>query len=188
MLADLIRKNRSYRRFEEDFYMERKVLEELVDLARLCPSGGNLQQLRFFLSGDVETNLKIFPCLAWAGYLKDWNGPIVGERPSAYIVVLAEKESPKAPEIDVGIAAQSILLGAVEKGLGGCMIGSVKREKLCKELMLPAHLKIVMVIALGKVKEEVMIDDLKNGDVKYWCDEKGVHHVPKRKLNDLLIN
>ena len=187
MLKDLILKNRSYRRFYEDVSIDKNILKELLNLARLSPSGANLQALRFFLSADKKTNNIIFPKLSWAGYLKDWDGPMEGERPSAYIIVLGDKKSPKSFERDAAIACQSILLGAVEKELGGCIIGSVKRIALSKYLNIPDHLKISLVIALGKPKEKVVIDELKNNDVKYWRDENGVHHVPKRNLDDLII-
>lgn len=187
MIKDLILKNRSYRRFYEGKTISSKDLRALVDLARLSPSGSNLQPLKFLLSTKKETNKTIFKNLAWAGYLKDWDGPEEGERPSAYIIILGDKNPVKPYEYDVAIACQSILLGAVEKGYGGCIIGSVKRIPLSKELNIPGNLKISLVIALGKPKEEVCIDTIKNGDVKYWRDEKGVHHVPKRNLDDLII-
>ncbi len=187
-LKDLITKNRSYRRFFQNENIESEILEQLVDLARLSPSGGNLQPLRFFLSNTKETNNLIFETLAWAGYLKDWIGPEEGERPSAYIIILADKSSPKPSDFDAAIAAQSILLGAVEKGLGGCIIGSVNREKLQEYLNIALHLKISLVIALGRPREKVLIEDVKNNDIRYWRDENGIHHVPKYRLEELILN
>lgn len=188
MIDKLILKNRSYRRFFQDHLVDLELLTELVNLARISPSGGNMQNLRFYLSNDQERNKIIFPCLAWAGYLKDWAGPEEGEEPSAYIILLADRSAKKPVEYDAGIAVQSMLLGAVEHGLGGCIIGSVKREKLQKELSIPENLRIVLVIALGKPKEEVVIENMVNDDVKYWRDEMGVHHVPKRRLDDLIVD
>jgi nitroreductase len=133
-------------------------------------------------------NNKIFPCLAWAGYLSDWPGPEEGERPSAYIVQLHDTSFGSNYWCDDGIALQSILLTAVEKNLGGCIIASLKKEALSKILQLPEHLKILQVIALGKPIEKVVLEELKEGDFKYWRDEKGVHHVPKRALDELIIN
>ena len=131
----------------------------------------------------------IFPHLGWAGYLKDWSGPIEGERPTGYIIILGDKSIKQSFGCDHGIAAQSILLGAVEKGLGGCMLASVdRREDLMVELGLPDNLLILLVLALGKPKETVVIDPLpEDGDIKYWRDAEGVHHVPKRSLEELIV-
>lgn len=187
MLRDLVLHNRSYRRFGQE-PVTVDTLRELVGLARLCASGGNKQPLKFFLSADAESNARIFPCLAWAGYLTDWPGPSEGERPTAYIVIVGDTAVAEKPGCDHGIAAQTILLGAVEKGLGGCMIGAFKREELAGALALDARYRPLLVIALGKPAETVVIEDLgASGDIKYWRDESGVHHVPKRSLESLLI-
>lgn len=189
MLKDLISKNRSYRRFIQEAQVSMETLRELVDLARLSPSAANRQPLKYFLSNTAEINSKIFPCLAWAGYLPEWPGPEEGERPAAYLIMLGDSRITSNYFCDHGIAAQSILLGAVEKGLGGCIIGAVNREKLRENLGLPSHFEILQVIALGKPKENVVIDPLAaGGDIKYWRDQNGVHHVPKRDLDELIIN
>jgi len=188
MLKNLIKKNRSYRRFDNSFSVPIDSLRELIDFARLSPSGANLQPLKFIISNSPETNAKIFPCLAWAGYLKDWDGPIEKERPSAYVVVLGDKNIKIELSCDCGIAAQSIMLGAVEKGLGGCMIGSIKREKLAEKLNINSQFEILLVIALGKPVEKVKIEEIKSDDdIKYWRDEKNVHHVPKRSLDSIIL-
>ncbi|MCF8365636.1 MAG: nitroreductase family protein [Bacteroidales bacterium] len=189
MLKDLILRNRSYRRFDESFFIDKNVLLELVDLARLSPSGGNLQPLKFFLSFEADKNVKIFDCLSWAGYLSEWNGPEKGERPTAYIIILGDLTIKNEVKNDQGIAAQSMLLGATEKGLGGCIIGSVNKEKLRALLKIPSHLEILLVVALGKPIEKIELENLpENDDIKYWRDLQGVHHVPKRNLNDLIIS
>ncbi len=188
MLKDLVLKNRSYRRFYQDRPISRETLTELVDLARFSATGSNMQPLRFILSADAEKNAQIFPTLAWAGYLKDWGGPAEGERPSAYIVILLDKEIRQSAGCDHGIAAQSIMLGAVEKGLGGCMIGSIKRDELRQVLNIPDRYDILLVLALGVPKETVVLDDIgPEGSTKYWRDSAGVHHVPKRSLDELII-
>ena len=188
MLRDLIIKNRSYRRFYQDVTFERATLRELVDLARLSASGSNLQALKFRLSCDADENAKIFACLGWAGYLKDWPGPAEGERPSAYIVILGDKEISQSFGVNPGIAAQSILLGATEKGLGGCIIGSVDKPKLTQALEIPDRYEILLVLALGKPKETVVLETVgPDGDIKYWRDSQGVHHVPKRPLDEIIL-
>lgn len=187
MLKDLILKNRSYRRFHQDEKIEVETLHELVDLARLSPSARNAQPLKYFLSNTPELNDKIFPHLSWAGYLKDWKGPEKGEQPAAYVIVLNDTDISANYFCDDGIASQSILLGAVEKGLGGCIIGSLNRLQLQRELRLSDNLKIVHIIALGKPKEEVTIEEMKEDDIKYWRDVQQIHHVPKRNLKDIIV-
>jgi nitroreductase len=190
MIADLIRNNRSFRRFYQDHVLDLKTLKDLVDLARLSASAANLQPLRYILSVDSQKNAQIFSCLAWAAYLKDWNGPEEGEKPSAYIIVLSDSE--KANDFvgyDCGIASQSILLGAREKGLAGCMIASIKREQLRNLLEIDPRYKILLVIAIGKPKEEVVIETVgSDGNIRYWRDSDSVHHVPKRNLKDIIID
>ena len=188
MIEALVRQNRSCRRFYEDQPVSRETLLWLVNLARLSASTANLQPLKYALSWEPEKNAAIFATLAWAGYLKDWPGPGVGERPAAYLVILGDKDIAANVGCDHGIAAQSILLGAREKGLGGCMIGSIKRDQLRLALGLPERYDILLVIALGRPREEVVIDEVgPDGNIKYWRDEKGVHHVPKRPLAEIII-
>ena len=188
MLKDLVFKTRSYRRFHEDIAVQMDTLRELVDLARLSASGANRQPLKFVLSCDRETNAAIYPSLAWAAYLKDWAGPVEGERPSAYIVILGDTTISRAFGVDHGIAAQSIMLGATERGLGGCIIASVKHDLLRAVLDIPARYQILLVLALGAPKEGVVVDPVgPDGDIKYWRDEAGVHHVPKRRLEELIV-
>ena len=188
MIKDLVIKNRSYRRFYQDAAIDKQTLVELVDLARLSASAGNLQSLKYLLSSEPEKNEAIFKHLRWAIYLKDWSGPAEGERPAAYIVILGDTEINENFFCDHGIAAQSILLGATEKGLGGCMLASIDRDGLRKTLDIPARFEILLVIALGKPKEKVVIEKLgKEGDIRYWRDSDGVHHVPKRPLDEIII-
>ena len=187
MLKDLIIKNRSYRRFYSDYKIKRNIIEELVDMARLSPSASNLQPLKYYISCNTDTNNKIFPCLGWAGYLQNWPGPADDEQPSAYIIILGDQNINKSIDCDHGIAAQSILLGAAEKGLGGCIIASIDRELLRKKLNIPVNLDILLTIALGKPRETVKIEPLTNDDIKYWRDTEGVHHVPKRSLQEIIL-
>jgi nitroreductase len=187
-VRDLVLRNRSYRRFDESHPIGYETLVELVGFARCTPSATNRQPLKYILSADQKTNDGIFPCLTWAAYLKDWDGPAPGERPTAYIVILIDEAITHDWWCDDGIAAQTILLGAVEQGLGGCMIGSIDKERLRQELTIPEHLKIRLVVALGKPAERVVIEDLEpGGDFHYWRDNKGVHHVPKRMVEEIII-
>lgn len=189
MLKDLVLKNRSYRRFYQNEPVSEQTLRELADLARNTPSTVNSQALKFKLVCEPNENQKVFETLAWAGLLKDWDGPEEGERPSAYIIILCDLSVGKDKRFDDGIAAQTIMLGAVEKGLGGCIFGSVKREKLAANFNIDTDkYSVDLVLALGKPKEEVRIVDLpENGSTAYYRDENGVHYVPKRSLEDIII-
>ena len=188
MIKELVFKNRSRRRFHENTTINDETLKELVDLARCSASGANRQPLKYILSCNPEKNAKIFPNLFWAAALKDWAGPAEGERPSAYIIILGDKEISQNFGVDHGIAAQSILLGAVEKGLGGCMMGAINRDGLCQALQIPERYSLLLVIALGKPNEEVVLESVgEDGQTNYWRDEKEVHHVPKRSLEEIII-
>ena len=188
MFSELVKENRSCRRFYEDHAVKLETLKELVDLARMSASGANMQPLKYIISCDPPKNGEIFSCLAWAGYLKDWPGPGEGERPAAYIVVLGDTGISESAGCDHGIAAQTILLGAREKGLAGCMLGSIDRNALRAGLNIPLHLKILLVLAIGKPKEQVVLETIGPEDsIRYWRDNDGVHHVPKRKLDDIIV-
>jgi len=188
MLRDLVQRNRSYRRFDESHRIEESTLLELIDLARLTPSSANLQPLKYLVSAGVGRNGLIFPHLRWAGYLADWPGPLEGERPSAYIIILRDNRIFKADTCDHGIAAQTILLGAVEKGLGGCMIGNLDMGGLRDDLGIAGHLDILLVLAIGVPSETVRLESVgPDGNMKYWRDEQGLHHVPKRSLEEIMV-
>lgn len=188
MLKELVKKSRSYRRFDENHKVEEVTLRELVEMARLTPSAANLQPLKYMMSFEPRRNGLIFPHLRWAGYLKDWAGPVEGERPTAYIVIVRDNSIHKGESCDHGIAAQTILLGAAEKGMGGCIIRNIDMEGLRRDLGIAGHLEVLLVLALGKPVEVVrMVPVGPDGDMKYWRDEQGVHYVPKRSLEEIII-
>jgi nitroreductase len=193
MLSDIVRRNRSYRRFRVpqagEPAIDLALLRELVNLGRLSASGRNMQPLAYAICCDRETNAAIFPQLAWAGYLTDWPGPAEGERPAAYIAVLGDKTLSQSFGVDEGLAVQNILLGAVERGLGGCILGSVERKEVRRILDIPERYEILHVISLGYPGEIVVIEELAapDGDIKYWRDAASVHHVPKRRLEDVIV-
>jgi nitroreductase len=189
MIKDLVTRTRSCRRFFEDHSIPTETLMGLIDLARLSASAANRQPLKYMLSNEKEMNAVIFSKLKWAGYLKDWAGPEEGERPSAYIIVLGDTEISTSFDCDHGIASQNILLGATEMGLGGCMVGAVERKHLREDLHIPDKYEILHVIALGRPKEKIVIEPVgPDGDIKYWRDESGTHHVPKRPLEEIIID
>ncbi|MFH1846993.1 MAG: nitroreductase family protein [Candidatus Omnitrophota bacterium] len=187
-LKTLVKRARSYRRFDEKHRISKKILKELVELARFSPCAMNQQALKFKLINTKEQNDLIFPALSWAGYIKGWGGPKKGERPSAYIIILGDTRISQKFWCDHGIAGQSMLLGAVEKGLGGCMLGAINRELVTKNLKISKRYEILLVIALGKPKEKIVLETLKKGkDTKYYRDKNDVHHVPKRPLSELIV-
>jgi nitroreductase len=188
MLADLVLKTRSCRRFKENRPISIDSLKELVDLGRLSASAANRQPLKYILSNDPKTNEKIFPCLSWAAYLKDWPGPSLGERPAAYIVILGDTSIATDFWCDHGISGQSILLGAREKGIAGCFIGAINMPKLREALTIDEKFKIMLVIALGEPAEEIVVENVgPDGDIRYWRNETGLHHVPKRPLDEIIL-
>lgn len=189
MIRELIERNRSYRKFHEDAEVTQETLRSLVDLARLSGCGMNMQSLRYILVTDRVDREKVYPNIKWAAFLKDWGGPKEGQRPSAFILLL--KDSGKnsfVVQTDMGIACQSILLGAVEMGLGGCIIGALDKDKLKEAFGIGEDLELQYVIAIGKPDQSVVIDEIKLGeDTKYWADQDGNHHVPKIRLEDIII-
>ena len=188
MIDDVVRRSRSYRRFYQETAIGMDTLRELVDLARHSPSGGNLQPLKYILSADPGKNALIFQNLGWAAYLKDWPGPEEGERPSAYIILLGDTEISKSVVWDHGISAQTIMLGATSRGFGGCIIATINKERLRGDLSIPPRYEIILVLALGKPREAVVIDTVgPDGNIKYWRDDKDVHHVPKRPLDEIIV-
>ena len=188
MLKDLVYNTRSYRRFDESYSISKEILRDLVDLARCSASLRNLQPLKFYLSNKPETNEQIFHNLTWAGYLTEWPGPVEGERPSAYIILLLDTNLTEQINCDHGIAAQSIMLGATEKGLGGCILSSVRRKAVHESMGIPERYRILLVLALGKPIEKVVIEQVgSDGDTRYYRDKEQVHYVPKRSLDEIII-
>jgi nitroreductase len=185
-LEKLVQKNRSYRRYDESFKVEKKQILSWIDLARNTPSARNLQPLKFFVSTEEKTNQIIFDNISWAGYLENGR-PVEGERPPAYIVICNDMDIAPQSQYDQGIVAQTILLAAVSEGLGGIMFTSVKKEDMRTQLNLPKNLEPQMVIAMGKPVENIVITDVENNDIKYYRDEKRTHFVPKRSLKEIVI-
>ncbi|WP_027368895.1 nitroreductase family protein [Desulfocurvibacter africanus] len=187
-MTELVARCRSYRRFRQGERIGMEVLEHLASLARLTASAANMQPLRYVLVADSVKATEIYPTLGWAAYLKDWPGPVEGERPAAYVIILGEEKHRKFTAWDMGIAAQTILLGAVERGLGGCMIGNIDKPRLAGMILVPDGFEILLVLALGVPAETVAVESMgPEGDVRYWRDEANVHHVPKRSLEELVV-
>jgi len=184
--AALVRAARSVRRFVEAERIARATLLALIDCARGTPSGSNLQPLRYRIVETCEECAAVFPHTKWAGALKAWPGPAEGERPAAYIALLAPKDH--APPHDTGIAAMTMQLHARAMGLGACMLGAIDRTALQRVLAIPEQYTIQLLLALGRPAETVVLEALPAcGATAYWRTPDGVHHVPKRSLDDVLI-
>lgn len=191
ILTELLKKDRSYRRFDESQFVERESLLRLVELTRFCASGRNLQPMKYYIVNESEICDKIFPLLKWAGYLPDWDGPEKGERPTAYLVQCLDTSLTKNYLCDDGIQLQTITLGAVAEGLGCCIIKSFNAIKVKEILDLADSLEPIYVVAIGKPIEKVVIEDMEsqeNRDIRYYRSGDGIHHVPKRALEELIIN
>ncbi len=191
MLKDLVLKNRSYRGYDESRKITREELLELVEYARLCPSSINKQPFKYRLvyeEAEVEAIRKI---VKWASGLPELTLPHPGMHPTAFIVVCLDKtrgETVERYQKDVGIVSQTILLAAVEKELGGCMIGNYSQLAVKEALNLSETTPPLLVIALGKPIEEVVLTEVCAGEsVAYYRDENDVHYVPKRKLEDIIL-
>ncbi len=188
MIKDLVIKNRSYRKFHNHKKLSIQELSHLIDLARLTPSSKNRQPLKYVIvTKDNDTDF-VSNHLNWAWYLKDWDGPTVDERPPAYIIMCIDKDLNENAMIDAGIAAQTILLGAAEQNLGGCIVRTVNRYAISSHFKLPPNIEIIQVLAIGHPNQNIEITNVNDeGSINYFEDSSGTHFVPKRKLEDLII-
>lgn len=191
MISDLVQKNRSYRGYDESFSFSRQDLEEYVSLARLCPSSANIQPLKYRLIWEKAEVERVLKCTHFGGALPELHLPFDGTHPAAFIVICQDTEiNSNLTQFlrDVGAVAQTMLLAATEKGLGGLMIGAFDLGALCETLALPEHIRPLLVLALGKPAEHIEIVDLPaDGSTRYYRDEAGNHYVPKRRLEDLIL-
>lgn len=186
---ELVKKTRTYRRFDESKKVSQEQLKQLVTYASYTPSGANKMPLKYIISTNEKTNETIFANVGWAAYLADWAGPVQGEKPTGYIIMLRDTEISKATATDEGIQAQTIMLGATAMGLGGCIMGNVKRAELSQALSLDKRYEIALVLALGYPTEKVVIEKMgEDGDIKYYHDENNVNHVPKRSIEETLLS
>jgi len=184
MIYDKIARRRTIRKYLKKDVPE-EVLIKCVDAARLSPSGANRQPLKYIIVNDKNLLKPVFNTLSWAGYLSDYK-PNEEEIPRAYIVILLDKNISKSAGHDAGIAAMSISMVAYDEGLGSCILGAVDREKLRQVLKVPENLDILLVVSLGYPAEAPVVDEIKDGDIRYWLNENGVLHVPKRKFEDIV--
>lgn len=188
-IQELIKKNRSIRRFDNSRRITEDELKYLIENATNVASAANLQNIRYIYSNCKRTNDEIFRCLNWAGYLEDWPGPDSKERPSGYIIMLTRSAIEKYSHFDAGIAAQTITLSATDLGLGACLVAAINKPLLSNVLEVSdEEYSILLCIALGKPAEKVVIDPVLDNNIQYWRDDKDVHHVPKKGIDQVVLN
>ena len=190
IIQELLKADRSVRRFDESKPVSEDALRSMIELTRYCASGRNVQPLRYRIVTSDEERAKVFPLLAWAGYLTDWNGPAEGERPAAYLVQCLDTRYGKNCLCDDGLQLQAITLAATAMGIGNCIIKSFNTPRLHKELNLPDEIEARYVLALGYPAEKVITEDTDgspDADIRYYRAEDDTHHVPKRPLDELII-
>lgn len=188
MLLDLLKKTRSYRNFDPSVTYSADDMKELVNLCRFAPSSVNRQPLRFAYAHKKEDCRRIFAHLGWAGLIKENKPPLLGNEPTAYILICYDTNFTKtSPDADVGIYAQTIVLGAMEKGIGACMIGSINKPALAEIFALPPNIMPRLVIALGAPNEKIVLTQAENGETKYYRDAENTHYVPKLPLAEILL-
>lgn len=188
--SNLVKASRSYRRFDEKSPVSAQQLYEIAALLRNVPSGTNKQALKAVPVSTPERRDKVFPLLSWAAMLHTWNGPRKGERPTAYIVLACDTAiaKPEGRQTDLGIAAQTMALAAASAGLGACMMGAFSKADMREALELPHNLEPMLVLALGKPAEKVVLVDMgPGGNTSYYRDKYGTHFVPKRPLHELVL-
>ena len=186
-IEEIVYKRRTIRRFKQDA-IPTETLKKLIDFARVAPAATNVQCLEYVIVNNPEMVKKIFPLVRWAASLpKEQRDPEKGREPTAYIIVLVNTSIKKSYyEYDVGAAVENILLGAIKFDLGSCWMGSINASKIRNLLKIPKHYQITHVISLGYPDEESFIEPYKD-TYKYWKDENGVMHVPKRSLEDIIF-
>ena len=189
MIKDLMIKERSYRSFDESVSIDRETLVGFVKNARLIPSSVNLQPLKYKICNTKSECDTMLSLTKWAALIKDCEIPPKGHAPTAYIVICIDKNISDRPifDKDVGIAAQTIMLSAVEAGFGGCMIGNFEPSKVAEALKLPEGVVPALVLGLGKPDEDIVVEEIGEKGSAYYRDQNGAHHVPKRSLEEILI-
>lgn len=192
MFLDLVKQARSHRGFRQDRKVTRQELEHLVECARFTPAARNDQVLKYYLAEKPETVAAIQPLTKWAGALAELHLPRKGAEPVAYIVICLDgslAENPAPYQRDVGIVAQTMLLAAAEMSLNGCMIGSFAAGELREKLGLPEAIKPQLLLALGEGTDRIVMTDVgEDGSTTYYRDAEDTHYVPKRTLEQLILN
>lgn len=187
-VSDAVANRRTARSFCEKPIPKEDILK-MIDLARRSPSAGNLQSLKYAIVDSREEREAVFPYIKYAGYTPEWN-PEFSESPAAFIVVLndtAIRVNNAFTQCDSGLAMMAIFLVAEEMGYGSCILGAIDREKIAEILGIHSQYEILYLVGLGISKQKnSSFDD--SDSVKYVMDQNGNFQVPKRKLEDIIVN
>ena len=190
LLEELVVKTRSYRTFDPTRPITREDMLSLVDLARRAASAINRQPLRYRVVSDAAECALMLANTRYAGALSI-KLPPEGMAPTGYIAIFADSEVAKNDTWalkDLGIAAQTVMLAATERGFGGCMVGSFNAERLNADLGVPTRYTPLLVLALGTPAEDCRLVEAEGpAKLTYYRDENNVHYVPKLKLEDVLL-
>jgi len=186
-LEDIIYRRRTIRRFKQDS-ISLDILKKLIDFARVAPMATNIQSLEFIIVENPDIREKLFPLVNFASLLpQDQRTPEKGREPTAYIIVLVNTKIKRVlVDFNIGAAVENILLGAVNLGIGSCWMASINRKKIRELLEIPDYYDIKQVISLGYPDEESVMEPYKDS-FKYWKDDDGRMHVPKRNLDDIIF-
>lgn len=183
-LDSLLKKNRSYRGYDQRHIVTEDELKQIVAATTLVASGMNKQRLRYRLVTKEDAG-KVLPHITLGAALPEEHLPHKGEEPEAFIIVCATEAENKVIDIDLGIAAQSMLLKATEMGLGGIFILNFRADAIMEALGLAT--RPIAVIAIGKPAERIFLLPVEAGSDLNYYRKDGIHYVPKLKVEDLLI-
>ncbi len=176
---------RTIRKFKQEPISE-SILEKILEAARLAPSASNLQPCEFIVVNEQKLRDDLFTALKWAGYIAPKGNPAFDERALTYIIVITDtKRSPSWGIIDAASAIENMSLTAWNEGVGSAWLGAIDKDKIRSMLRVPDNYNVDFVLALGYPKEKPVIEECK-GDIKYWKDEKGTLHVPKKSLKNIV--
>ena len=181
----LVLENRSYRAFDKSFEVNEHHLRRMLEVCNKIPSARNQQVLRYrMVWGEEAEKLNAF--IRLGGALPELNLPAPGTEPSAYIIICSKVEESRYVSVDLGIAAQTILLKAADMGLNGICIGAFNKAAVTETLALPCE--PLLLLGIGKGAEKIVLRDIEVGEPQNYYREEGVHVVPKLRLEDLLIH
>lgn len=181
----MILSRRTIRQFKQD-PIPIEYLEKCIEAARFAPSASNLQPLEFFLIIDAEKVKEVFPMLKWAAYISPKGNPQEGRKPTAYLALLVNKSIRETgAEYDVGAAVENFILSAWSFGIGSCWMVSVDRIRFRDVFNVPQEYIIDSIVALGYPDESPVVETA-DKNIRYWKDNNGILHVPKRPLKDIL--
>ena len=185
-IYEMIISRRTIRKFKQE-KIDHEILKKIVNAGRLAPSASNLQPLEYLIIDDEDLKKKVFPNLAWAGYIKPEGDPGEDERPAAYIIILVDKKINPAPERDIGASVENMNLTSQEEGIGCCWIGAFKAKEINNIINVPANLSAELILAMGYPSEKPVPEDIEIGSsINYYKDDSGTLHVPKRRLKDII--